>query len=262
MTDEEGSSVLRILPGRPPELLVYDRPSPCPYLGGRPARLPLRMPARLLRTDELDERLASGDRRQGPVLYRTSCSGCDACVPMRIDVTSYVESKTQRRILHKGDRLLALTIGPPTADEQRVELYNKHKRLRGLGTPGDCIDLDGYRSFLVDTCCETFEMRYHLDGILVALAVVDRGSQSLSAVYCHYEPELPHLSLGTYSILKQIELCRMLGMKYLYLGLYVVGSGAMAYKARFTPHQQLRDNRWVEVAKLTQPLRPCVSAQK
>ncbi|HEY5959593.1 MAG TPA: hypothetical protein VIV60_23725, partial [Polyangiaceae bacterium] len=52
---------LRVVPGHPPELVVYDRTSNCPYLPGRPARLPLRLPARHLRADELDQRLAAGD---------------------------------------------------------------------------------------------------------------------------------------------------------------------------------------------------------
>jgi leucyl-tRNA---protein transferase len=238
---------LRVVPGRPPELVVYDRTSDCPYLPERPARLPLRLPARGLRADELDQRLAAGDRRQGPVLYRTNCPHCDACIPLRIDVERFEESRTHRRIVRRAGRALRCEIGPPVADTRRVELYNRHKQGRGLGAADGSIDLDGYRAFLVETCCDSFELRMYADDLLVGVSVVDRGFSSLSAVYCFYDPNHSHLSLGTYAIIREIELCRAWGMRYLYLGLYVQGSAAMAYKARFLPHQQRQNGRWVDV---------------
>lgn len=233
-----------ILAGSPPELVVYDRPCPCPYLQGRIARMPLRLPARRLRRREVDSRLAAGDRRQGLVLYRTSCPGCAACEPIRIPVATFQPSRSQRRVLKRGDRLLEVSVGPPVLDARRVELYNLHKVGRGLSDGQSLIDSEGYEDFLVNTCCESFEIRYALHGELVGVAVTDRGQSSLSAVYCYYSPEHAHLGIGTYSVLKQLELCRRLGLKHLYLGLYIADSEPMRYKARYLPHERLLDGRW------------------
>lgn len=239
--------VLRIVSGHPPELVLFDRTSSCPYLSDRSARLPLRLPARTLRADELDLRLAAGDRRQGPVLYRTNCPNCTACIPLRIDVERFTPSRSHRRILNRGNRDLKLETNLPSVDERRVTLYNRHKIERGLGDVTGQIDQQGYRTFLVETCCDSLELSIWHEGKLVAASILDRGFGSLSAVYCCYDPSLSRYSLGTYAILKEIELCRTWGMRYLYLGLYVEGSAAMAYKARFYPHQQRRDGRWVTV---------------
>ena len=241
--------VVRIVPGHPPEFVVHDHPSHCPYLPERPARMPLRLPARSLRADELDQRLAAGDRRQGVVLYRTECPECIACVPLRLDVGRFEPSRTHRRTIRRGDELLALELGPPILDDRRVELYNRHKLLRGLGDESGLIDQEGYRAFLVETCCDSFEMRFYHDKKLVGVAIVDRGFTSMSAMYCFYEPALQKLSIGTYAILKQLELCARWGMHYLYLGLYVEGSATMAYKAKFFPHQQRQQGRWIEVTR-------------
>jgi len=211
--------------------------------------MPLRLPARSLRADELDMRLAAGDRRQGVVLYRTECPDCTACIPLRIDVPNFVPSRTHRRILRRGDRTLKIEIGPPTLDDRRVALYNRHKLQRGLGDENGLIDRDGYLAFLVETCCDSFEMRFFRESELVGVAIVDRGNTSLSAMYCYYEPDLKSLSIGTYAILKQLEICRHRNMRFLYLGLYVEGSPTMAYKARFYPHQQRHDGRWTQVRK-------------
>jgi arginine-tRNA-protein transferase len=233
------------MPGRPPELVVYDRPQRCPYLRERVARMPLRLPARALDREELDERLAAGDRRQGYVLYRTACPSCQACEPIRLDVHQFVPNRTQRRILRRGDSDLRVEVGPPVADARRVELYNAHKRERRLNDGQPPIDIEGYRDFLVHTCCDSFELRYFMHGELVGVAITDRGARALSAVYCCYDPRFASLSLGTYSILKQLELCKTWGLRYLYLGLYIAQSATMAYKARFVPHERLLGGRWV-----------------
>jgi arginine-tRNA-protein transferase len=234
----------RVLPGDPPELVVYDRLQPCPYLEERVARMPLRIPARVLDREELDRRLYAGDRRQGIFLYRTACPGCVACEPIRIQVSTFQPNRAQRRILERGNRALSVEIAEPLADEQRVALYNSHKEGRGLSSGRDAIDLDGYREFLAVSCCETFELRYSLAGELVGVALVDRGREGLSAVYCYYDPRLSKLSIGTFSILKQVELCRLWQLEYLYLGLYIADSERMRYKASFKPHQRRIDGQW------------------
>jgi len=235
----------RVLPGSPPELVVYDEPQPCPYLDGRVARLPLRIPARPLTRPELSQRLGAGDRRQGIFLYHTSCPGCRACEPIRIPVARFVPGRTHRRTLARGDGALRVEVGPTVVDDQRIELYNRHKVMRGLGSGRAPIDADGYREFLVLSSCETFELRYYLGAELAGVAIVDRAEDSLSAVYCYYDPSYERLGLGTYSILKQLELARRWRLDYLYLGLYISGSEHMRYKARFLPHERLLDGEWV-----------------
>lgn len=234
----------RVVPGDPPELIVYDRLQPCPYLADRVARMPLRIPARLLQRNELKQRLEIGDRRQGIFLYRTSCPGCRACEPIRIEVAAFQPNRSQRRALVRGNERITVEVADPIADERRVELYNRHKELRGLSSDRDGIDLEGYREFLVVSCCESFELRYRLDGELIGVALVDRSEDSLSAVYCYYDPVLERLGIGTYSVLKQIELCKAWNLRYLYLGLYIGESERMKYKARFLPHQRLIDGTW------------------
>lgn len=224
---------------------MYDALHPCPYLPDRNARLPMRLPSRALSPAELDARLAEGDRRHGPFLYRPSCPGCVACEAIRIPVNDFRFRKSHRRVLNKGDRHLRVELGEPVADRRRLALYERHKRGRGLVSgSGEPLDLKGYEGFLVERCVRAFEVRYHHDDHLVAVAVTDRGVRSLSAVYCFWDPAYAHLSVGTYSILKQIELARDWGMEHLYLGLYIERNEHMSYKARFRPHDRLVDGRW------------------
>ena len=230
----------------PLETIVYDDLTPCPYLPGESARMPLRLPRRRLSREEFDTRLAAGDRRSGPVLYRPTCPSCNACEAIRLEIARFCPNRSQRRALARGDLELSTEIGPALADGERVALYNRHRRLRGLEHREGAASASDYRQFLVVSCCETFELRYRLEGALVGVALVDRAADSLSAVYCYFDPSHDRLSLGTYSILKQIELCGLWGLSYLYLGLYVARSRHMAYKGNFLPHQRLVDGEWRE----------------
>jgi arginyl-tRNA--protein-N-Asp/Glu arginylyltransferase len=228
----------------PPELVVYDQLTRCPYLHDRIAHMPLRLPARALSRAEFDQRLFEGDRRQGVVLYRTSCPACDACEPIRLVADQTVLNRSQRRVWRTTGSIVQVERGEPRVDAQRVALYNRHKQERGLGDGRDPLDRLGYAEFLASTCCETFELRYSIDGRTVGVAIVDRGAEALSAVYCYYDPDYSKLSLGTFSVLVQLSLCEEWGLRYLYLGLYIRESATMRYKGNFRPHERLIGGRW------------------
>jgi leucyl-tRNA---protein transferase len=228
------------------QFLVYDALDTCPYLPDRVARFPLRAVERKLRREELDRALHDGDRRQGFFLYRPSCPACSACEAIRIDVQAFRVSPSLRRVLERGDASITVRIGPAIADAERARLYARHKVGRGLVTQDEVpdVDVDAYRAFLVDSCCETIELACRVKEQLVAVAVADRGRDAMSAVYCAFDPDFARLSLGTYCILKEWETCRAWGLRYLYLGLYVADCRHLSYKARFLPHERLIAGSW------------------
>lgn len=229
---------------QPPEIVIFDTPHPCSYLPGRTARLPYRHPVQVLTPEQFDQRLSEGDRRSGVYLYRTQCPACRACQPIRLDVTRFRPDATQRRIERRGDALLDVKVGPPRVDRRRVRLFNMHREVRRLAHDDSPLDETAYADFLTRSCCRTIELSYWHAGELAAVAIADAGRTSLSAVYCYYDPHFTRLSLGTYSILRQVELCRATGRRHLYLGFYVAQSPHMSYKARFRPHQRLIEGTW------------------
>jgi leucyl-tRNA---protein transferase len=234
----------KVLPTIPPELVVYDADEACPYLPDRIARRPLRMPTRRLTRAEFGERLASGDRRTGFFLYTQECATCRACEPLRVDVPAFVPSRSQSRARKRGDRELTVELGPYEVDEERVLLFGAHQHGRGLSRSGTTIDARGYEAFLVDSCVDGFELRYRFQGRLVGIAITDRAEDALSAVYTYFDPELPALSIGTYSILRQIQLAADYGLPWVYLGLAIEESPHMRYKQRFVPHERRILGEW------------------
>jgi leucyl-tRNA---protein transferase len=229
----------------PLEIVVLDSPHSCGYLPDRTARLPYRHPIEKLSPERFDERLAEGDRRSGVYLYRTQCPECRACEPIRLDLMTFRPNATQRRTVHRGDALLKVKVGPPKIDQARLDLFNAHRDRRGLSRGDEPIDASGYADFLTETCCDTLELTCWYEGRLVACAIADAGRESLSAVYTFFDPDFSLLSLGTYCVLREAELCRQTGRRYLYLGFYIAASPHMSYKARFHPHERRIGGQWL-----------------
>jgi len=227
------------------DIVIIDETEPCPYLDGETARMPLCMPLVKISHGQTDLRLAHGYRRTGEFLYQTKCPNCEACQSIRIDVDAFKFSRNASRVLNRGDKKFEQSIDELQADEERVRLFNKHRRTRGLAKRDTDIDTEEYVWGFVRSCLDSFEINYRYEGKLVAVAICDVGRNSLSAVYTYFDPDFPKDSIGTYSILKQIQLCSSRRIEHLYLGYYVEDSPHMVYKSRFRPHERLISGKWV-----------------
>lgn len=212
-------------------------------------RLPLRMPTTRLRADDFDLLLAEGDRRSGPLLYRPACEACEACQALRVPVRRFVPTKSQRRVLRRNDGEVRVERHRPEVTTDHVRLYNRHARERGLSLKSEPSTESDYRFFLVDTCVDTWELRYFVGETLVAVSVLDYGRNSVSSVYHYFDPDQAWRSLGVYSVLKEIELCAAAGIEWYYLGLYVEDCDHLNYKADYHPHQRRVGGRWYEYAR-------------
>ena len=241
------------------EQLVYDGLQSCPYLEGRVARMPLYRQTRRLTPAETDVRLARAERRVGFSLYRTACPTCSECRGLRVLVDDFAPTRSQRRVQKRwealGDRL-RISVGPATWSEEKLDLFNRHKRERGLAEPdAERMDAYGYAGWLLHSCMPTVEMTYHIDDKLVGVGIVDLGETSSSSVYFYFDPtpEISRLSPGVFSVLQEVAFCRRTSRRYHYLGLWVQDCQSLAYKADYYPHERLVDGDWRRVERTTGP---------
>jgi len=190
--------------------------------------------------------LAEGWRRSGRTFYRNQCPRCRACIPIRVPVHSFVPSRSQRRILRRNSDL-ACELLPAGFRDESYRLYRRYVRDRH--DRGESVQPESYREFLVDSPVPSAEMQYRLDGVLLGVGWLDLLPGGLSSVYFAFDPEHSRRSLGTYSIMREIEETRRLGGHWYYLGFYVPGSPSMDYKARFFPLElQLEQGTWTAIS--------------
>lgn len=228
--------------------VVWDQIEACPYRPDQLARLPLRVPPRMLTPDELDARLALGERRSGRMVYRTQCPACTACEPLRVPVSRFRPTTSQRRAWRRNEGVVHVEVGLPEVSEERLALYNRHKMERGLAKSDEPLGPTGYRAWLVDTCVESREFRYFVGTKLIGVSIVDVGRTSASSVYHYFDPDESRRSLGVYSVLREIAWCAEAGLDWYYLGLYVEDCAHLAYKASYNPHQRRIAGEWTDIA--------------
>ena len=224
--------------------LIVDESSVCPYLNGQTARMPLSLPEGNVTGDQFDAILAAGYRRSGWFFYRTHCQTCHACEPLRIEVAKFNESRSMRRVRRLGDEHLQIQVAAPVLDEERLRVFNAQRAGRKLDRCEPEADPSDYSSFLLNSFCEDLELSFWDGDKLVAVSITDVGESSLSAVYCYFDPSYSWLSPGTYAILNQISFAKQDDYKWLYLGMFVADNAHLCYKARFGPHERLRDGHW------------------
>lgn len=187
--------------------------------------------------------LAQGFRRAGNILYRTACPGCSACVPYRIPVERFAPNRSQRRVLARNNDV-QVNWQPAALSEEHLSLYQHYlgKRHRDGGMDG--AEAEDFSRFLLNDWAHTWFLELRLDRQLVGCAVTDLCSDSASAVYTYFNPELKARSLGSFAILKQLEYCRTGSLPQLYLGFWIEGHPKMDYKRHFGPGEVYRNGRW------------------
>ena len=70
------------------------------------------------------------------------------------------------------------------------------------------------------------------------------------------------LSLGTYSILTQIDLAAHMGLDWVYLGLAIRENHSMAYKLAFMPHERRIGGVWRRFARASSDADPAPSIRE
>ncbi|NHI00318.1 MULTISPECIES: arginyltransferase [Oceanimonas] len=215
---------------------------PCSYLPGRLEQLLVLLDRELLCPEGYEQLLSAGFRRSGSDIYRPRCQACQACESLRIPVSDFMPGRSQKRILRKN-RDLDIRLSQQDKPEY-FELYQRYISCRhqdGSMYPASHQQYDG---FLLCQWLPPAFLEIHAGERLIAVAVIDILSHSLSAMYTFYDPKEERRSLGSFAILCQIQLAQKLNKQWLYLGYQVDGCRKMNYKQRFRPHERLVGGHW------------------
>jgi arginyl-tRNA--protein-N-Asp/Glu arginylyltransferase len=216
-------------------------PGPCGYLPGQTWRYENELVA-VMTPAEYEERLRSGWRRFGHLLFRPKCAMCRACQSLRVDVAGFRPSRSQRRNRRLNEVVIEVEVGRPALTREKIELYDRYHSYQSAakGWPDHgAKDAGEYQDSFVLNPFPVEEWRYMLAGRLVGLGYVDRVPGGLSAIYFFYEPDLRERGLGTWNVLSVIRRAAELALPYVYLGYHVSGSPSLEYKANFVPNETL-----------------------
>lgn len=180
---------------------------------------------------QLDLLLANGWRHFGTQFFRYSLgifeSDIRRVIPLRIRLTNFAPSKSQRRVLRQNWDA-SVEIRPIEITDESNTLFEKHKQRFKSGVPDSIYDF-------VSTPMpgETLELNVRIGQRLVATSYFDVGEQTVSAIYGMFDTEFSTRSLGVFTMLKEIEFAIENGKEFYYQGYSYEGESFYDYKKRF-----------------------------
>lgn len=182
-------------------------------------------------------------RRSGGMIYQPICAGCRSCQSLRVPVSTFKPSKSQRRCWRKNADL-SVTVQSPAPTPQKYDLYCRY--LAEWHERDDATSYSEFCDFLYASPVNTVEFEYRgPTGKLLGVGICDVSPESLSSVYFYFDPSERNRSLGTYAALRELEWAGGHQIHHYYLGYWVAGCAAMEYKASFQPNQILgTDGVW------------------
>ncbi len=234
--------------GLPKQVYYALAESACPYLAGRRERKLITELAGPDATARYTLLSRAGFRRSHQFAYRPACSGCSACIPVRVDAAGFVAGPSLRRVA-RANQGLGAEQRPARATREQYDLFRSYIGSRHSDGEMAEMTLLDYQGMVHHSNVDTRIVEFREDGgRLAAACLFDRLEDGLSAVYSFFDPVLGRRSLGTYMVLWLIETARAAGLPYVYLGYWIRGAPKMAYKSRFRPLEALGPAGWRAVA--------------
>ncbi|MGF1612119.1 MAG: arginyltransferase [Kiloniellales bacterium] len=229
---------------RPAQTFYVLNETPCPYLPERRERK-LITELRGSNAAETFSRLSrAGFRRSHGFAYRPACSGCAACVPVRVLADRFRLSRSFQRIL-RFNQDVRIANRPPQVSHEQFAVFDRYIGTRhGDGEMAGMTFRD-YRAMVEETRLDTCVTEFRSGaGRLIGACLADWLEDGPSAVYSFFDPAYSRQSPGTYMILWLIEEARRRRLPHVYLGYWIASSRKMAYKARFQPIEGLGPDGW------------------
>ena len=179
-----------------------------------------------------------GWRRFGNMYFRPTCEGCSSCESIKIDVKNYKFSKSERRVVKKNSHIKTI-LRRPTASHSHIDLFERYHDYmhEKRGWDKQTINIKNYYISFVNGYNEYgYEVLFFDDDKLIAVDLIDILPNGISSIYFYYDPEYSHLSLGRFSMLRQISYAQQNGLEWIYMGYYVKECQSLSYKSDYKPY--------------------------
>lgn len=200
--------------------------------------------------------MEKGFRRNGQFFYVDQCQGCKQCTPIRLQVEKFAASKSQRAVWRKNQDVevrLEKNSEKFSTDEKIFMLreydFHHNGKRKTLEETGELLKAisNGYSGI--------WNLEFYVEGRLAGVSVLDYGEDAdgkvccISSNYFYYDvsKDILKRSIGVFSVLKEIELCKQMEVPFYYLGLYLPDCRKMNYKTNYKPYQLFVNDKWFEM---------------
>ncbi len=183
---------------------------------------------------EMDAFWANGWRHFGENFFRYNLAfyagEIRLVLPLRIRLSNFSLSKSQRRILRKNQDLQTI-IRPAEITPEKKILFEQHKQRFKRSVPDSVYDFLSFDAARAP--CEVLEVCVYTREKLLAASFFAVGEISISSIYAMFALEEAARSLGIFTILIEIDFAQKRGKQFYYQGYAYEGNSFYDYKKRF-----------------------------
>jgi arginyl-tRNA--protein-N-Asp/Glu arginylyltransferase len=220
------------------------------------------VPMQPLHPEVFDDYLSEGWRLLGFTMVRHNYSVCRGkfchTIPLRIRLDGFTFSKSQRKLLQRNAHLQVgyrpIAIGP-----DQEALFVRHANRFGERRPTQVFSFLGPTAHREPVTGMEFTVQVPGQPIS-AYSYIHIGAHTISGTYCFFDPDMEHLSLGSYTMLLELQKAMALGKKYYYHGYCYDVPSQFDYKLNFNnleafdwstgawrPRERMPVRRWVDL---------------
>lgn len=195
-----------------------------------------------------DRLLSHGWRLLGYSVIRHNFAGCRGricqTIPLRIRLDNALHfSKSQRRLLRRHAHL---EVGYSSIEltPEKENLFQRHTVRFRDRQPGSIYSFLNPEAHQVPTTGMEFSV--YEAGKLIACSFFHLGQHSISGTYCFFDPDCQQYSLGTYTMLLELQLAKKMGKKYYYHGYCYDIPSQFDYKLNFNNLESMdwKSEKW------------------
>lgn len=183
----------------------------------------------------LDRYLAAGWFRSASMLFRSKLLCLDgevlSPVNIRVKLENYEFKKRFRKLLRQNKQRFRTFIRPMQIDEAKESLYELQKH-KFKGFVIDTLEDFMLAGSFFDSVFDTYEISVYDEEKLVATSLFDIGKKSIASIIALHDPEYQKYSLGTYTMLCEIEYAIEKDRKFFYPGYVFDQPSSFDYKLR------------------------------
>jgi len=185
-----------------------------------------------LKRADYDELLAHGWFRGNGIVYRSEVVCIDdkvyGILNIRYRVAEFNMRRSHLKLFKRNQTRFKIKIGTPRCDSRREELYRGamprfkafvHGTLEeALLSPSAGAEFDAMEISVFD------------GDTLVAVSYIDVGDHSMASILCIYDQRYNKHSLGIYTMLIELDLCKRMGLEFYYPGYVLDEPSSFDYK--------------------------------
>lgn len=169
-------------------------------------------------------------------------------VHIRLPLESHTPRKSHAKMMRKNDAQFKCIITPAIVDNRAEWLYQQQKEdFQAFIYPSldeAIFTVDDPNSF------RTFSIRVFDGEKLIATSFFDVGADSMASLLGLYDKKYASKSLGSYTILKEIEFAQSLGLKFFYPGYVLDDMKVFGYKLEYGKFDfKAPDGKWKSISK-------------